>query len=1270
MSDRNLAIAGGVFIAFVLAGLLGLYDASLGVVLQGVALGLGTGLMAVGLVLVYRTARIINFAYGAMGTLAASVAAGLKLGRFGVNWAVAAAVGIAVGVLVGVLVEVLVIRRFANSPRLILTVATVGLAQALGGLALFVPDWLGASALVPQFPTQLSRVTVRIPPVTLNGNHLLLAALSPVVLGALVWFLLRSDAGIAVRGMAENLDRARLLGIPVNNLNMLLWGVAGGLAAITVVLKAPTQGLTVDAAAGPTLLLAPLAAAVIVGMRSILWTFLAGVALEVLDQLVQINLSSRTWTYVVFLGVIVAGLLFQERPGGRGDGADGAFSIVGVGHALPDVLAKLPEVRMARVALAAVVAAAVVLIPVVGTASQVNTATIAVVYAMTALSLVVLTGWGGAVSLGQIALVGVGGVVTANLISGWNLDFFVTIALSALAAGLVAAVIGIPALRVSGQLLAVTTLAFAVAMQIHVINPANYESLVPSDYPRPKLFGSVSLDSEASLYVLALVLLAFSVFVVANLRRTRTGRVIAAGRDNARAASAAGINTVRAKITAFVFSGMFAGVAGAIHAVALRGIGTNTYEAADSLLVFSMAVIGGIASIGGTLAGVALISWLGYAFPRLQLLLTGVGLLVILLIIPGGLGQAAERLRDRFAKAVARRRGVALHEQLELVDLSAETPEQQAAAAALRAEREERGARADRAAASAGLALGDGDGAQRSAALLQCAGIESGYGSLQVLFGVDMDVAPGDVLALLGTNGAGKSTMFKAAMGLLPAWKGKVVFDGTDITGMATEKVARLGLAMMPGGKGIFPTLTVGENMRLATWMMRRDPARAGARTGEMLAMFPILRERWDQQAANLSGGEQQQLSIAMTFVTDPKLAFIDELSLGLAPTVVGMLVDKVRQLHEMGTTIVVVEQSINVALLMCERALFMEKGQVRFRGPTAGLLDRPDILRAVFIGSADGKAPERARAGALAPPEQRASRGVTLECRSLSKRFGGITAVDDVTLRVEPGRIVGLIGHNGAGKTTLFDVITGFLDANGGRVDVGGEDITDLAPHRRAALDIGRSFQEARLFPSLTVKECIKVALERHLANRDPVAAALHLPASTASERSADARADELIALLGLVPFQGRATGELSTGTRRIVELACLLAQDPAVILLDEPTAGVAQAETEALVPLLRKIQAETGCSMVVIEHDMALLSKLCDEFVALEQGRVIARGTPEQVLADPQVVASYLGTDEDVVHRSGPRGAAGAGAAAATATAAPPHAVAPPRPADGGPG
>jgi branched-chain amino acid transport system ATP-binding protein len=263
----------------------------------------------------------------------------------------------------------------------------------------------------------------------------------------------------------------------------------------------------------------------------------------------------------------------------------------------------------------------------------------------------------------------------------------------------------------------------------------------------------------------------------------------------------------------------------------------------------------------------------------------------------------------------------------------------------------------------------------------------------------------------------------------------------------------------------------------------------------------------------------------------------------------------------------------------------------------------------------------------------------VALGCSAITKRFGAIRAVDDVDLSVALGRVVGLLGHNGAGKTTLFDVLTGFTPPDGGQVWLAGTNITSWPAHRRAAAGLGRSFQEARLFPTLTVAETFAVALDRYLRSRDPVAAALALPASLNSEAAAWERVEELLDLLGLGGFAETPIDALSTGTRRIVELGCIIAADPVVVLLDEPTAGLAQREAEAVGPMLRRVQDETGCSMVVIEHDMNLLTAICDELVALDQGRVICRGAPDAVLADPEVVRSYLGTDEAAIHRSGTR-------------------------------
>jgi branched-chain amino acid transport system ATP-binding protein len=195
--------------------------------------------------------------------------------------------------------------------------------------------------------------------------------------------------------------------------------------------------------------------------------------------------------------------------------------------------------------------------------------------------------------------------------------------------------------------------------------------------------------------------------------------------------------------------------------------------------------------------------------------------------------------------------------------------------------------------------------------------------------------------------------------------------------------------------------------------------------------------------------------------------------------------------------------------------------------------------------------------------------------------------------------------------------------------VYLGEEEITSYPAWGRSAVGLGRSFQDARLFGSLTVAETLSVSYERHLANRDPVAAALRMPAATASEAALAEGVDRLIEEFGLSAYRHRPTGSLSTGTRRIVELACVMAHAPQVMLLDEPSGGVAQRETEALGPLLRKLRDQTGCAMLVVEHDMTLLSSICDRLIALELGSVIAEGAPAEVLSHPAVIASYLGTD-----------------------------------------
>jgi ABC-type branched-subunit amino acid transport system ATPase component len=228
-------------------------------------------------------------------------------------------------------------------------------------------------------------------------------------------------------------------------------------------------------------------------------------------------------------------------------------------------------------------------------------------------------------------------------------------------------------------------------------------------------------------------------------------------------------------------------------------------------------------------------------------------------------------------------------------------------------------------------------------------GVDFAYGQLQVLFGVDLVVRHGEVLGLLGTNGAGKSTVLRVLSGLAPPTSGSVTFQGRDVTKVPAEVLVAQGLAMVPGGKATFPDLTVVECLQVGARLLPK--AERAGRIERELDRFPRLGERRGSRAGALSGGEQQQLAIAKALLADPVLLCLDELSLGLAPVVVEGLLETVRQINQAGTTVVVVEQSLNIAAHLCDRAVFLEKGAVRFEGAPKELLERGDIARAVFLG-------------------------------------------------------------------------------------------------------------------------------------------------------------------------------------------------------------------------------------------------------------------------------------------------------------------------------
>jgi ABC-type branched-subunit amino acid transport system ATPase component/ABC-type branched-subunit amino acid transport system permease subunit len=1191
-----------------------------GNLVEGAVYGLLYSLPAFGLILVYRAQRVINFAQAALGGSGAVLGL-LMITELHVPYVVGLLVALVFSGLLGGLTERFVLTPFASKSRLILTVATIGIGQILIVGEIALPSLFGGSVLgSSQLPTPFDGLRFSIGQVVLNGNYVAIVVVTAVVVVALSLFFRLTRTGLAVRASAENGDRARLLGIPVSRMVTLVWVLAGLLSAASAFLRVPVVGQVAGADIDPSLLLFPLAAAVIARFDRLSIALVAGMGLGVLDRAAYYATGNPNLPVALVLPVLLVALLKGGSAARAHDTGVSSFQTAAETRPVPVALRRLPEVvwgaRGGRAAAAALAVGA----PFVVSQGRLGFLTLIVLTAMIALSLTVLTGWAGQVSLGQFGIAGIGAAVAGGLAARHHTDFFVTLLAAVLVGALVAIAIGIPALRLPGLFLAVVTLALAAVVERVVLDRRYFGWLLPADgqsVQRPILFGRFDVTSDRAFYFVCLVALVLCMVSARRVRATRSGRVFVAQRDNVRASQALGVVATRAKLAAFAMSGAVAALAGALYSYQVGALSPTTFALQRSIDVFVFAIVGGIASPYGAVLGAVFYQSLRYfgtsLFGFLKHLGLGAivpiadqaalaaGVLIVLAFFPGGLAASGTVVRDRLLRLVARRRGLAAVQEA-VVEHA--TP--------------------------AVVAVDD----PPDDAVLVCRGVDVGYDGVQVLFGVDLHLRRGEVLALLGTNGAGKSTLLRAVSGLSRASAGSIVLSGRDITHATPAQRVAAGIVQVPGGRAVFPTVTVADHFRAARWMVKGQDAhaRADAAQAQVLEWFPRLQERWDGLAGNLSGGEAQQLAVGMAFIAEPELLIIDELSLGLAPAIVEQLLEIVRLVNARGTSIILVEQSVNVALTVADRAYFMEKGEVRYSGPTAELLERGDILRSVFL---EGAATTPPRLELVPVPEE--DRPVVLETRDLSVAFGGVRAVDHVSLDLRGGEILGLIGPNGAGKTTLFDLVSGFLVPSTGSVHFQAEDVTRLGPAGRGELGLGRSFQDARIFSSLTVAENIAVSLERHLAVRDHLAAALCLPDVRVVERHIAWTVVDLVELLRLGDYRDSFVRELSTGTRRIVDLAMALAYDPTVLLLDEPSSGISQKEAESLGPLLLRIRDETGCGMLLIEHDMPLITSVSDRLIALELGAVIAVGTPDEVIHDPRVVASYLGGDAATINRSG---------------------------------
>jgi branched-chain amino acid transport system permease protein len=622
--------------------------------LLGAVIGSLTALVAIGLVLIYRANRVINFAQGDLGGFAAILAILLMVGSHWNFW-LAMAVGIATAVVLGALVEWAVIRRFFKAPRLILAAATIALAQILVVFEIILPRaWdIDAISFIPT-PFDFS---FSIGVVVFTGKHVLAIVSVPLVIGGLTGFFRYTRMGIAVRATAESAERAGLLGVPVRRVTSLVWILSALLSALAIFFRATILGVPLGSALGPGLLLRALAPAVIGRMESLPVTFASAVALGIVEASVFHKTGSTFQTDVILFVVILATLLLQRRRQATRaeEAATSTWQATREIRPIPRELRTLPEVRWGVAATWGSLGLLLFVYPLFAPPSRVSLASLILIFGIVGISLLVLTGWAGQISLGQFAFVGFGAAVAGSLVLDGHKHWLLALFAGGFVGAAVAVAIGLPALRIRGLFLAVSTLGFAIASASYFLSHIYFPWLLPEGrIPRP-----ARIDSERAYYFFCLFWLALTVLSARALRRSRTGRVLMATRDNERAAQAYGVNLTAVRLAGFAISGFYAAFAGGLFALHEHAVAITSFQPDMSLAVFLMVVIGGLGSIPGALLGAAFF-WGGrYLFgPTVALFTSGAGVLIVLIVFPGGIGQIVYTWRDSLLRYVAGRRGI------------------------------------------------------------------------------------------------------------------------------------------------------------------------------------------------------------------------------------------------------------------------------------------------------------------------------------------------------------------------------------------------------------------------------------------------------------------------------------------------------------------------------------------------------------------------------------------------------------------------------------
>ncbi len=670
---RSAVLLGGATVLTLVLSLL-VMDGGVpaGIVFDGLVSGALASLTTVGIVLVYRSIRVINFAQTAFGVFG-STAFFLFVRLTDVPFLLAVLISVAVSAAVGLAAGVVSIR-FLKASRLVLTVVTavtalflVQFAPNIAQLPFFsdiaqLPqqEQLGGVALTEggYLPLAGFEFFIGDYPVPFGFAELFVLEVTLLVLVAIGATLRYTKVGTAVRALAENPERAGLLGIGVPGLVIGVFVVSAVLGGLTTVGTAMTQTPAAANNLSPAVLLISLAAAVLARMEKLPTAVVATLLLSILVRSFRFAYPEDTPLIAVFYLVVLAvGLISQSKGLDRVEQAQVSWAAADEPRPVPEALASLPVVRNVRLGLYAVGLLALGIIPFVASSGFVSLASTIALSTIVVISLVVLTGWGGQVSVGQWGFAAVGAVVAAALTTTAGLTFWLAVPVATAIAGAVAIAVGIPALRIKGLFLLPVTLAFAFTIENVFFDDRYFGWLQPdAAIERPTLF-FLDFADDTSMYFLCVAALVATIVVVGNLRRTRAGRILIALRENETNVQAFGVDVFRTKLLAFGISGAIAGFAGAVFVHQQQGITAAQYGVLPSFEAFNTAIIGGVGAVAGALLGAAYFESLQYFLTAgiFRTFLNNGGTIFIILAFPGGFISLVQGVRNSALRVVAQR---------------------------------------------------------------------------------------------------------------------------------------------------------------------------------------------------------------------------------------------------------------------------------------------------------------------------------------------------------------------------------------------------------------------------------------------------------------------------------------------------------------------------------------------------------------------------------------------------------------------------------------